>query len=240
MRLIARLDIKSEKLVKTIGFEGLRKLGSPDIFAKTYYNHGVHELLYLDLVASLYSRPFDINLLSEVSKSVFIPISAGGGIKSVGEATLILRNGADKVCLNSQAVRNPDLISDLSEEFGSQAVIGTIYCKRFGDDFEVLIDAARERTGLNPFIWAKQLEARGAGELMFLSVDRDGTNKGLDKELAKRARESTSLPLILSGGFNGPEDYEFALATGVDAIASADYLHFSRGDLATLATEMGG
>lgn len=240
MRLIARLDIKSEKLVKTIGFEGLRVLGSPDIFAETYYKHGVHELLYLDLVASLYSRPFDINLLSDVSKSVFIPISAGGGINSVGDATMILRNGADKVCLNSQAVRNPDLVGEVSEEFGSQAVIGTIYCKRFGDGFEVLIDAARERTGMNPFTWARELEARGAGELMFISVDRDGTRKGLDRELAERARESTSLPLILSGGFAGNGDYEFALATGIDAIASADYLHYSRGDIATLAAEMGG
>jgi len=181
VRLVARLDIKGPNLIKGIHLEGLRVIGAPNEHALRYYQQGADEFIYMDCVASLYGRNNLGDIVQNAVKDVFVPITVGGGIRSVEDATHLLRCGADKVAVNTAAVANPKLISDIARRFGSQCMVLSIEAKQIGPDrWEVFTDNGRERTGLDVVVWVKQGVALGAGEILLTSVDREGTRKGFD------------------------------------------------------------
>lgn len=233
IRLIARLDIKGPNLIKGIHLEGLRVIGSPGEYALRYYNQGVDELIYMDCVASLYGRNHLGEIVSSAAKNIFVPMTVGGGIRSVDDATQILRAGADKVAANTAAVANPGLISAIARRFGSQCMVLSIEAKQVGSGrWEVYTDNGRERTGLDVIEWAKRGVAMGAGEVLLTSVDREGTRKGFDIALVKAVTAEVSVPVIASGGMGKPDDLlDVVCEGGADAVAMADILHYRRADI---------
>jgi len=233
IRLIARLDIKGPNLIKGIHLEGLRVIGSPNEYALRYYQQGVDELIYMDCVASLYGRNHLGNIIRAAAKDIFVPMTVGGGIRSVEDATQILRAGADKVAVNTAAVANPQLISEISQRFGSQCMVLSIEAKEVGKDrWEVYTDNGRERTGLDVIDWVKRGAAMGAGEVLLTSVDREGTKKGFDIALVKAVTAEISIPVIASGGMGKPEDLVDVVNNGyADAVAMADILHYNRAEI---------
>jgi cyclase len=239
IRLIARLDIKGPNLIKGIHLEGLRVIGSPNEHAMRYYLQGADELLYMDCVASLYGRNHLDVIVKAAAKDIFIPMTVGGGIRSVDDATLILRSGADKVAINTAAVANPRLISDIARRFGSQCMVLSIEAKQVGlDRWEVYTDNGRERTGLDVVEWVKRGVAMGAGEILLTSVDREGTRKGFDVALVKAVSEEVAVPVIASGGMGKPDDLlAIVNAGGADAVAMADILHYKRVSIGEIRAE---
>jgi cyclase len=229
-RLIARLDIKAPNLIKGVRLEGLRKLGDPNEFARRYYQNGVDELLYMDIVASLYERNSLTDVIQYTAQNIFIPFTVGGGVRSVEDVEAILRAGADKVAMNTAAVRRPELISEAARRFGSQCVVLSIEAKRHssGGGWEAYTDNGREHTGLDVIDWARQATALGAGEILLTSVDREGTRKGMDTDLITAVSDVVSIPVIASGGVGEPADVGQALQGGADAVAVADALHYER------------
>jgi len=230
VRLIARLDIKGPNLIKGIHLEGLRIIGSPAEHALRYYKQGVDELLYMDNVASLYGRNHLGDLLRLAANNIFVPMTVGGGIRSVDDATLILRAGADKVAINTAAVSNPKLITDIACRFGSQCVVLSIEAKQIAPQrWEVYTDNGRERTGLDVIDWVKHGTSMGAGEILLTSVDREGTRKGFDIDLVRTVTAEVSVPVIASGGMGRAEDCVVVARDGdADAVAMADILHYKR------------
>ncbi|HCY16750.1 MAG: imidazole glycerol phosphate synthase subunit HisF [Curvibacter sp. GWA2_64_110] len=233
IRLIARLDIKGPNLIKGIHLEGLRVIGSPGEHALRYYQQGVDELIYMDCVASLYGRNHLGDIVRSAARDIFVPMTVGGGIRSVDDATQILRAGADKVAVNTAAVANPQLITDIARRFGSQCMVLSIEAKQVGPErWEVYTDNGRERTGLDVVEWVKRGVAQGAGEVLLTSVDREGTRKGFDVPLVKAVTSAVSVPVIASGGMGKPEDLLAAVCEGgADAVAMADILHYKRADI---------
>lgn len=230
VRIISRLDIKGPNLIKGIRLEGLRVMGDPHAFAMRYYEAGIDELVYMDIVASLYGRNNLSDIVSRAADQVFIPITVGGGIRSVDDARHILRSGADKVAINTAAIARPELISDVAHRFGSQAMVLSIEAKMVADGrWEVYTDNGRERTGLDVVEWAASSVKLGAGEILLTSVDREGTRKGFEADLIKQVREAVSVPVIASGGM-GTLDHmvEVVKTGGADAVAIADALHYNR------------
>ncbi len=206
-RLIARLDIKGNKLIKGIRFEGLRVLGDPVEAAYQYARDGIDEILFIDAVASLYGRNSLTEILRQTTREVFVPITAGGGIRSVADAAKLLASGADKIALNSEALRRPQLISELAQEFGNQCVVVSIQARKIHDnDWEAMGEAGRERSGRNVITWMQEVQDLGAGEILLTSIDQDGTCQGPDNELIKKANSTASVPLIVGGGFAAVED----------------------------------
>ena len=232
-RLIARLDIKGPNLIKGIRLEGLRVIGSPNEHALRYYNQGADELLYMDIVASLYGRNSLGEIVQNAAQDVFVPMTVGGGIRSVDDATHLLRCGADKVAVNTAAVLNPSLISDIARRFGSQCMVLSIEAKQIAPDrWETYTDNGRERTGLDVIEWVKKGVALGAGEVLLTSVDREGTRKGFDVRLVRAVTQEVSVPVIASGGMGKPEDLVEVVQQGeADAVAMADILHYRRAEL---------
>ena len=230
IRLIARLDIKGPNLIKGVQLEGLRIMGDPNEFAVKYYHQGADELIFMDIVASLYGRNNLDKIIKKVTNNIFIPITVGGGIRSIDDATKILRSGADKIAINTAAVLNPDIISNISQKFGNQCVVLSIEAKKINQNFwEVYTDNGRERTGLNVVDWAVQGVSKGAGEILVTSVDREGTRKGFDVDLIKAISTAINVPIIASGGMGKPEDLLPVVKDGgADAIAMADILHNKR------------
>ena len=230
IRLIARMDIKGKNLIKSIQLEGLRVMGSPNEFALRYYLQGADELIYMDCVASLYGRNHLADIVSAAAKNIFIPMTVGGGIRSVDDAKKILRVGADKVVVNTAAVANPQLITDISRRFGSQCMVLSIEAKQIGTDrWEVYTDNGRERTGLDVITWVKKGVSMGAGEVLLTSVDREGTRNGYDVSLVNAVSAEISVPVIASGGMGNSEDLiDVIKQGGADAIAMADILHYNR------------
>ena len=235
-RLIARLDIKGQNLIKGVHLEGLRVIGSPNEYAKRYYEQGADEIIYIDCVASLYGRNSLGHVVQSSAKDVFIPMTVGGGIRSVDDATQILRTGADKVAVNTAAVANPKLITEIARRFGSQCMVLSIEAKQVGPDrWEVYTDNGRERTGLDVIEWVKRGVAMGAGEVLLTSVDREGTRKGFDVALVSAVTTEISVPVIASGGMGKPEDLlEVVREGGADAVAMADILHYERAGIADI------
>jgi cyclase len=233
IRLIARLDIKGENLIKGIQLEGLRVLGAPNNYALRYYQQGADELIYMDSVATLYGRNHLVQIIKEASKDIFIPMTVGGGIRSIEDAREILRSGADKVAINSAAVRNPKLISEIAREFGSQCMVLSVEAKAVeGEFWEVYTDNGRERTGINVSDWVKKCVSNGAGEILLTSVDREGTRKGFDINLIEIVSSSVNVPIIASGGMGDIGDLLPAVVQGgADGIAMADILHYGRATL---------
>jgi cyclase len=236
IRLIARLDIKGPNLIKGIHLEGLRVIGSPNEHALRYYLEGVDELIYMDCVASLYGRNHLGSIISQAAKDIFVPMTVGGGIRSVEDVAEILRAGADKVAVNTAAVGDPKLISSIARRFGSQCMVLSIEAKQVAPErWEVYTDNGRERTGLDVVDWAKKGMAMGAGEILLTSVDREGTRKGFDIALVKAVSSEVSIPVIASGGMGKSEDILAAVNDGyADAVAMADILHYRRANIADI------
>ena len=230
LRLIARLDIKGENLIKGVHLEGLRKIGEPNEFARKYFDQGADELIYIDSVASLYGRNHLSSLIRQSAEEIFIPMTVGGGIRSIEDVTQILRSGADKVAVNTAAVLEPKLVTSISRRFGSQCMVISIEALKIGpDNWEVLTNGGREKTGLDVVEWAKECVSNGAGEVLLTSVDREGTRQGFDVDLVEAVTESIDIPVIASGGMGTPDDVEEVVRRGrADAIAMADILHFNR------------
>lgn len=244
LRIIPRLDIKGSNLIKGIRLEGLRVIGDPQEYAIKYYEEGADELIYMDIVASLYGRNNLSEIISRAAKNIFIPITVGGGIRTVDDARHILRSGADKVAINTAAIARPGLITDVARQFGSQAMVLSIEAKNVGPRrWEAYTDNGRERTGLDVIDWVKQAMELGAGEVLLTSVDREGTRKGFDLELIRAVSEVIRVPLIASGGMGTFEHfYEAGTFGRADAIAMADVLHYGRltiSDIRNQAIERG-
>jgi cyclase len=202
VRIIARMDIKGRNLIKGVQLEGLRVIGDPIEYAEMYYNQNADELIYMDSVASLYERKYVVELIKKTAERVFIPITVSGGIKTVQDVELILRSGADKVAINTAAVKNPTLIKEVSEKFGRQCMVLQIDTKKTKLGYEVYIDGGREKTGIDVLEWAKKGIDFGCGEIILTSIDRDGTKKGFDVELFEKMSAVADVPLIASGGMS--------------------------------------
>lgn len=228
-RIIARLDVKMDFLIKGVHLEGWRKLGKPDEFAAQYYADGIDELLFMDVVASLYDRNNLFHIVEQVAANVFIPITVGGGIRSVEDAGEALKSGADKVAVNTAVTRDPELITRISETYGSQATVVSIEAKRNtdGKTWEAQTDNGRNHTGLDVVAWAAEAERLGAGEILLTSIDQDGTGRGFDLELVGAVSHAVTIPVIASGGLGHPAHAVEAFAdAGGDAIALARALHY--------------
>ena len=233
IRLIARLDIKGPNLIKGIHLEGLRVMGLPNEYALKYYLQGADELIYIDSVASLYGRNNLSDIVKAAAKDIFIPMTVGGGIRSIDDATEILRNGADKVAVNTAAVKNPQLISDIAQTFGCQCMVLSVEAKEtIKGNWEVYTDNGRERSGKDVIEWVKYGVSLGAGEILLTSVDKEGTRKGFDIPLVKAVSSAVDVPIIASGGMGVPEDLLTVVnEANADAVAMADILHYNRSDV---------
>ena len=236
IRLIARLDVKGPNLIKGVHLEGLRVIGAPNDFARRYYEQGADELIYIDCVASLYGRNSLGNIVQAAAQDVFIPMTVGGGIRTVDDATHLLRCGADKVAVNTAAVANPQLISDIARRFGSQCMVLSVEAKRLGPGrWEAFTDNGREDTGLDVIAWIKRGVALGAGEVLLTSVDKEGTRKGFDVELISAVTSEVSVPVIASGGMGSTDHLLDVVQRGqADAVAMADILHYGRASFADI------
>lgn len=238
IRLIARLDIKGSNLIKGVQLEGLRVVGDPQEFAERYYREGIDELIYMDIVASLYGRNNLTEIVKRTAQKVFVPLTVGGGVRSVDDVRDLLRAGADKIAINTAATRRPDLITEIARRFGSQCVVLSIEAKRRNEgEWEAYADNGREKTGLDVIEWAKRGEQLGAGEILVTSVDQEGTRKGMDCKLVRAITDAVKLPVIASGGAGSPGDVVKAVAEGhANAVAMADILHYSRHSLSAIRT----
>ena len=230
VRLIARLDIKGPNLIKGVHLEGLRIIGDPGAFARRYYEEGADELIYMDIVASLYGRSNLTEIVSRAARDIFVPMTVGGGIRSVDDVRSLLRAGADKVAINTAAVRRPELIREVARRFGSQCVVLSIEAKRCGaGQWEPYTDCGRERSNLDVIEWARRGVELGAGEILVTSIDREGTRKGYDVELTRAISDAVPVPVIASGGFGNAEHLVSVLREGhADGAAVADALHYER------------
>lgn len=227
VRIIPRLDIKGPNLVKGIHLEGLRVLGKPWDFALKYYEAGADELIYIDMVASLYGRNNLTDIVQKTAANIFIPLTVGGGVRSVEDIRDLLRAGADKVAINTAAVERPELIREGAEAFGSQCIVGSIQAKNTDGKYLVFTDNARENTGKDVFEWAEELVSLGAGELLVTSVDREGTGKGYDLELIQKLADRHSIPIIALGGCGSADHALQAVSDGhADAVSAASIFHY--------------
>ena len=229
IRLIARLDIKAPNLVKGIQLEGLRKMGDPNEFALKYYLQGADEIFYADIVASLYERNSLLDIIEKTTDNVFVPITVGGGLRSIGDVSAALRAGADKVSINTAAIKRPEIIVEVAKRFGSQCIVLSIEAKHHGNHWEAYYDNGREHSNLDVIEWAKRGEELGAGEIMLTSVDKEGTAKGFDVELVKAVTDVVSIPVIASGGMGKLDDIDLLIQQGnADAVAMAHVLHYNQ------------
>src|SRR6201993_4798411 len=227
-RIIPCLDVTAGRVVKGVNFVNLRDAGDPVELADRYNQQGADELVFLDITASSDARAIMADVVSRTARKVFIPLAVGGGIRSVADARLILMSGADKVSINTAAVRRPELISELSREFGAQAVILAIDARRHGpDQWHVYTRGGRDDEGIDAVEWAARGEALGAGEILLTSMDTDGVQTGFDCALTRAVREATQIPVIASGGAGKPEDFfEVLDAAGADAALAASIFHY--------------
>lgn len=228
IRIIARLDIKGPNLVKGVHLEGLRILGRPELFAPKYYEDGADELVYIDQVASLYGRNNLTEIVERAAQNIYIPLTVGGGIRSVDDVRELLRAGADKVAINTAAIQNPQLIKDTSRVFGSQCIVVSIQAiKRGSDQYECLTDNARQKTGKCVFDWAKEAVDLGAGEILLTSINQEGTGRGYDIQLTRRISESVKVPVIAHGGAGSAEHIIDVIKQGkADAVCAASIFHY--------------
>lgn len=227
-RIIPCLDIKDGSTVKGVNFEDLKNAGDPVELAKKYEQEGADELVFLDITATIEDRKTFVQLVKDIAKELSIPFTVGGGISSVKDVRKLLEAGADKISVNSSAVKNPELISDLAKEFGSQCVVVAIDTRKVGDKDLVHIKGGREATELSTVEWAKQAESLGAGEVLLTSMDGDGTKNGFDLRITRLVSEAISIPVIASGGAGTIDDFvkvfDETKATGALA---ASIFHFN-------------
>lgn len=226
-RIIPCLDVHDGRVVKGVNFVNLRDAGDPVEAARAYDAAGADELVFLDITATFEARSIMLEIVKKVAESVFIPFTVGGGVRSLEDARELLLAGADKVSVNSAAVKRPELITELAEHFGSQAVVLAIDAKKKGDSWEVYVKGGREPTGLDAIEWAKEGERLGAGEILLTSMDKDGTKDGYDLELTRAVAEAVSIPVIASGGAGTREHFFEAFEKGkADAALAASVFHF--------------
>jgi cyclase len=227
-RIIPCLDIKDGRVVKGVNFVNLRDAGDPVECAKAYEQAGADEIVFLDITATSDARNTVADLVRRVAEKVFVPITVGGGIRTVDDIRSILRAGADKTSLNSAAVKNPQLISDGAEAFGSQCIVVAIDAKRSGTSWEVYTAGGRNPTGIDALEWAVKAEKLGAGEILLTSMDKDGTKSGYDLELTSKVSKSVGVPVIASGGAGTYEHFYDAFTLGkADAVLAASLFHYN-------------
>jgi cyclase len=241
-RLVARLDIKGDNVVRGMHLEGLRVVGQPEEMVARYAGQGIDEIVFIDTVATLYGRSKMLPLIERTAASAFIPLTAGGGIRTIEDVAEMLRAGADKVTINSAAVRRPEFLSEVAARFGSQCAVACIEAKRAAPgQWTVLIENGREPTGLDAVSWARRLVALGAGEILLTSIDADGTRRGYDLDLTRAVADAVSVPVIASGGAGKPEHLRAAFSEAkVDAVALGTILHFGLSDVPTLKRALSG
>lgn len=228
-RIIPCLDVKDGRVVKGVNFVNLKDAGDPVEIAKVYDKAGADELVFLDITASSDNRNTVIDMVSKVASNVFIPFTVGGGIRTVEDFKALLREGADKISINSAAINNPDLIAEAAERFGSQCVVVAIDARKREDNsgWNVYKNGGRVDTGLDAVEWAKKADQLGAGEILLTSMDCDGTKNGYDIELTRTIAENVSIPVIASGGAGVKEHFYDALEEGkADAVLAASLFHY--------------
>jgi cyclase len=229
VRLIARLDIKAPNLIKGINLEGVRVVGDPNVQARKYYGDGIDEIVYMDAVATLYARNSLSDLVKTATRDVFIPLTVGGGLRTIDDVDRMMRSGADKVSINTAAIRRPEIITEVSRRYGSQAMVLSVEAKRLRGQqaWEAYVDNGREKTGLDVVAWVKQAVALGAGEILLTSVDHEGMAKGFDIPLVRAVTGIVDVPVIASGGMGTPAHaLEVVQEGGADAVAMAHVLHY--------------
>ncbi|MBI4677685.1 MAG: imidazole glycerol phosphate synthase subunit HisF [Elusimicrobia bacterium] len=233
MRIIPRLDIKGPNVVKGVHLEGLRVVGDPAEMALRYYEEGADELLYVDIVATLYGRNSLLAIVERTARGIFVPLTVGGGIRSMEDIYKLLRAGADKVAINTAAVRNPPFVRQAARTFGSQCIVVSIEAKRREPGrWEALTDNGREKTGVDACEWALRAAELGAGEALVTSVDREGTGTGYDLELVRRLAQALPIPVIACGGAGSIGHVEAAVREGkADAVSLASLIHYRRSSL---------
>ena len=229
LRIIPRLDIKGPNLIKGIRLEGLRVVGDPHAFALRYYEAGADELVFMDIVASLYQRNSLSSIIARAADQIYIPITVGGGIRTLGDVDNMLRSGADKVAINTAVIARPGLITEVAQRFGAQCMVLSVEAKRTGSGrWEAYTDNGREHSGRDVLEWIDEAVGRGAGEVLLTAVDQEGTRKGLDIELLEAVNRKVNVPVIISGGFGDVQDLKRASDVGASGIAIADALHWQR------------
>jgi len=240
VRVIARLDIKGDNVIKGVHLEGLRVVGKPGELARRYYAEGADEIVYMDVVASLYGRNSILEVVEDAARDVFIPLTVGGGLRTVGDVVAALRRGADKVAINTAAINRPPFLREVAEAFGSQCVVLSVEAKRRGPGkWEALTDNGREATGRDVMEWVEEAERLGIGEVMLTSVDMEGTKKGFDIELIAEVRRRVRVPVIACGGAGTPEHVAEAVrGSGVDAVCCASMFHYGVSSISALKTTL--
>ncbi|MDH4199908.1 MAG: imidazole glycerol phosphate synthase subunit HisF [Spirochaetia bacterium] len=233
-RIIPCLDVKDGRVVKGIEFLNLVDAGDPVENAVEYENQGADELVFLDITASSDRRNIILNLVKEVSEKLFIPFLVGGGIRTLEDMIVILSEGADKVALNTAAFENPKVLTDGARHFGAQCIVCAIDAKFNGEFFEVFLHGGRTPTGANAIQWVKTAVDAGAGEILLTSMDRDGTKKGFDLELTRKAIEAVNVPVIASGGAGTQQHFKDAFDAGASAALAASMFHFREIDIPDL------
>lgn len=228
IRIIPRMDIKGPNLVKGIHLEGLRVLGKPEQFAEYYYENQADELMFVDVVASLYERNSLHEIIKKTAKKIFIPLTVSGGLRNLDDIKNVLRAGADKISLNTAAIKNPELIKKASREFGSSTIMVTIEAIQQSDDsYLAYTDNGREHTGIEVVHWAQRVEELGAGEIVITSVDNEGTGCGFDINLTKTISNCVTIPVIAHGGCGKQADVKEIIETGkADAVSLASMIHY--------------
>ena len=238
-RIIPCLDIKNGRTVKGVNFVDLRDAGDPVELAKIYSDEGADELVFLDISATEERRKTLVDLVRKVASTITIPFTVGGGISSVEDVEILLQNGADKVSINSSAVKNPQLINDLAQKFGSQCVVVAIDAKQIDEQWIVHLVGGKVPTELSLFDWAKEVEQRGAGEILFTSMDNDGTKNGFANEALAKLSELVNIPIIASGGAGNMQHFVDAFKNGkADAALAASVFHFKEIEIKSLKKEL--
>lgn len=229
LRIIPRLDIKGPNLVKGVHMEGLRVLGKPERFAKFYYENGADELIYMDVVASLYGRNSLLDVIRKTSKEIFIPLTVGGGLRTLDDIRSVLKAGADKVSINTAGIKNPEFIKQASKTFGSSTILVAIEAMKNPDgSYEAYTDNGREKTHLDVFEWALRATELGAGEIMITSIDREGTGKGFDLDVTRNIAEMVDIPVIAHGGAGEISHIHDVIVKGrADAVSIASIIHYN-------------
>jgi len=227
-RIIARIDVKGENLVKGMNLEGLKILGKPWDFSKYYYDKKIDEIIFFDTVASLYGRNNLLEIVEKVSKNIFIPISVGGGIRSIEDIKNLLKAGADKIIINTAAIQDPNFINQASNIFGSSTIIVNIdFNLQANNNYSMFIENGRQPANKDIFKWINEVQKRGAGELVLTSINKDGTGKGYDLNFYNLIKNKIKIPLILSGGFGSINDvYDVVKNKEVDAVSIASMFHY--------------
>lgn len=234
-RIIPCLDVKDGRVVKGVNFVGLVDAGDPVEIAKRYNEEGADELCFLDITASHLERDTIVDVVERVARELFIPLTVGGGIRTIDDISRLLNVGCDKISLNSAAIKNPNLIDEAANKFGSQCVVVAIDAKKTGDSYSVFINGGRLDTGKDTLVWAKEAQERGAGEILLTSMDCDGVKNGFELNLT-RIFSSLDIPVIASGGAGEMEHFKDAFLAGADACLAASIFHFREIEIKALKT----